>query len=58
MFGLVLGTVGMCVSLSSDKNEIQQLAHSLLWTQPVTAHHVMLFWGKDNFCASKQSELQ
>ena len=48
--GMCWDTVRMCVSMPSDKlNEIQQLAHSLLQTQPVTVCWVMSFWAKPIF---------
>ena len=49
----------MSASLPPDKlADIQQLALSLLQTQPVTVHQVMSFLGKANFCANGQSQLQ
>ena len=57
-FGLCWDTVEMHVSLASDKlNEIQQLAHSLLWTQLVIVCQVMFFLGKTNFCVNGHSKL-
>ena len=48
--GLFWYTVDVSVSLGSDKLlEIQQLAHSLLQTQPVTVCHVMSFWARTIF---------
>ena len=47
------GYVGI---LPPDKlTDIQQLALSLLWMQPVTVYWVMSFLGKANFCASGHS---
>ena len=49
----------MSVSLPPDKlADNQQLAVSLLKTQPVTACWVMSFLGKANFCANGHSQLQ
>ena len=48
----------MSVSLPPDKlADIQQLALSLLQTQPVTVCQVMSFLGKANFCANGHSQL-
>ena len=48
----------MSVSLPPDKlADIQQLALSLLKTQPVIVHQVMSFLGKATFCASGHSQL-
>ena len=56
--GLCWDTVCMSVYLTPDKlADIQQLALSLLQTQPVTVHSVMSFLGKANFCASGHSQL-
>ena len=49
----------MSVSLPPDKlADIQQLALSLLQTQPGTVSRVMSFLSKANFCASGHSQLQ
>ena len=57
-FGLCWDTVHMSVSLHPDKlADIQQLALSLLQTQPVTVHQVMSFLGKANFCANGHCQL-
>ena len=46
--GLFWDTVDMSVCLPSDKHlEIEQLAYSLLQTQPVTVHHIMSCFGQD-----------
>ena len=56
--GLCRDTVHMSVSLPPDTlADIQQLALSLLQTQPVTVCWVMPFLGKANFCASGHSHL-
>ena len=48
----------MSVSLPPDKlADIQQLALSLLQTQPVTVHQVMSFLGKASFHANGHSQL-
>ena len=52
-------TVHMSVSLPADKlADIQQLALSLLQTQPVAVCWAMSFLGKANFCANGLSQLQ
>ena len=49
----------MLVSLPPEKvADIQQLALSLLQTQPVTVHLIMSFLGKVNICANGHSQLQ
>ena len=56
--GFCWGTVHMPVSLLPDKlADIQQLALSLLQTQPVMVCWVMPFLGKANFCANGHSQL-
>ena len=56
--GLCWDTVHMSVSLSPDTlADIQQLALSLLQTQPVTVCQVMSLLGKANFCANGHSQL-
>ena len=56
--GLCLDMLGMCVFMPSDKlDEIWQLAHSLLQTQPVTVCEVMSFLGKAIFYDSGHSQL-
>ena len=48
----------MSVYFPSDKlADIQQLALSLLQTQPVTVCRVMYFLGKANLCANGHSQL-
>ena len=48
----------MLVSLPPNKlANIQQLAVSLLWTQPVTVCQVMSFLGNANFCDIFHSQL-
>ena len=48
----------MSVSLPPDKLvDIQQLALSLLQTQPVTVNQAMFFLGKANFCGGGNSQL-
>ena len=43
-------TLDIFESLQSDKLlDIQQMAHSLLWRQPVTVHQVMSFWARSPF---------
>ena len=50
--------VDMSISLPCDKHfEIQQLALSMLQTQPVTVHHVKSFLGKTSFCAKGHVQL-
>ena len=57
--GLSWDTVHMPVSLPPDKlADIQQLALSLLQTQPVTVFWLMSFLGTANFCANGHSKLQ
>ena len=57
--GVCWDTVHMSISLPSDKlADIQQLALSLLQTQPVSVCQVMSFWGKANFCANGHYWLQ
>ena len=56
--GLCWDTVNISVSLPPDKlADIQQLALSLLQTQPVTVCQVMYFLGKTTFCANGHSYL-
>ena len=58
LLGLCWDTVHMSVSLPPDKlADIQQLALSLLQTQPFMVHQVMIFLGKANFCANGHSQL-
>ena len=48
----------MSVSLPSDTLlKIQQLAHSLLQTQPVTFNQVVSFLGRTTFCANGYAQL-
>ena len=56
--GLCWDTVHMSVLLPPDKlADIQQLALSLLYAQPVTVCQVMSFLGMANFCANGHSQL-
>ena len=56
--GLSWDTVHMSISLPPDKlADIQQLAFSLLQTQPVTVCQVRSFLGKANFCANGHTQL-
>ena len=58
VFGLFLDPDHMSVSLPPDKlADIQQLALSLLQTQPVTVCRVMSFLDKANFCANSHFQL-
>ena len=52
--------LGYCLSVSLPTEKlaaIQQLALSLLLTQPATVNQVMSFLGKANFCANVHSQL-
>ena len=57
--GLCWDTVHMSVYLPPNKlADIQQLALSMLKTQPVTIHQIVAFFAKASFCANGHSQLQ